>query len=80
MGGFAPDWLVFRLGINPKTGRALICFRNERRITEEEANQDLDRWREFWRDYRPGDGDAAVAQAIADMAGVTGRAVVTRYA
>ena len=43
MGGFAPDWLVFRLGINPKTGRALICFRNERRITEEEANRDLDR-------------------------------------
>jgi hypothetical protein len=66
MGGFAPDRLIFRMGINPKTGRALVCYRNERRVTEEVAAAELARWRAIWRDYRPGDGDPAIAAVLAE--------------
>jgi hypothetical protein len=51
IGGFAPDRLVFRLGIHPKTGKALVCYRNERRVSPEVAAADLARWRQFWRDW-----------------------------
>jgi hypothetical protein len=51
IGGFAPDRLVFRLGIHPKTGQALVCYRGERRVSEEVAAADLARWRQFWRDW-----------------------------
>jgi hypothetical protein len=63
VGGFAPDRLVFRLGINPKTGQALACYRNERRVSEEEAAADLARWRRFWRD-RHREGRRASQAAI----------------
>jgi hypothetical protein len=69
MGGFAPDRLIFRMGINPKTGRALVCYRNERRVTEEVAAAELARWRAIWRDYRPEDGDPAVAEALMEKTG-----------
>jgi hypothetical protein len=49
IGGFAPDRLVFRLGIHPKTGQALVCYRNERRVSPEVAAEDLARWRRYWR-------------------------------
>jgi hypothetical protein len=50
MGGFAPDQLITRLGINPRTGRAFASYRNERRISDDEAVAALAEWRRFWRD------------------------------
>ena len=50
MGGFAPDQLITRLGINPRTGLAFASYRNERRIPDDEARQALDEWRRWWRD------------------------------
>jgi hypothetical protein len=69
MGGFAPDRLVFRLGINPKTGQALACYRNERRVSEAVAKADLARWRRFWRDRHAGAyrEAGAEAEALAEM-------------
>jgi hypothetical protein len=45
MGGYAPDRLTTKLGINPRTGRALAYYRNERRVSEECAERDLAEWR-----------------------------------
>jgi hypothetical protein len=64
IGGFAPDRLVFRLGINPKTGQALACYRNERRVSEAVAAADLARWRRFWRDRHAANERRASQAAI----------------
>ncbi|HWP32956.1 MAG TPA: hypothetical protein VNL97_04335, partial [Solirubrobacterales bacterium] len=50
MFGFAPDHLVFMLGIHPKTGKPFVCYRNERRISTEEAYRYLDEWRQALRE------------------------------
>jgi len=52
MGGFAPDDLVYMLGIHPETGRPFACYRNERRISAEEAAEFLDEWRHSLREER----------------------------
>ena len=52
MGGFAPDDLVYMLGIHPETGRPFACYRNERRISTEEAAEFLDEWRHSLREER----------------------------
>ena len=50
MGGFAPDDLVFMLGINPETGQPFVCYHNERRISAGEATRLLDKWRQSLRE------------------------------
>jgi hypothetical protein len=50
MGGFAPDDLVFMLGIHPETGQPFACYHNERRISAEEASRFLDDWRRSLRE------------------------------
>jgi hypothetical protein len=49
MGGWAPDRLTTKLGINPKNGEALACYRNERRVSAECAEADLAAWRAAMR-------------------------------
>ena len=50
VGGFAPDHLVFMLGIHPKTGRPFACYLNERQISVEEATRLMDEWRRSLRE------------------------------
>ena len=50
IGGFAPDQLVFLLGIHPKTGKPFACYRNERRVSAEEAAEYLAEWRRSVRE------------------------------
>jgi hypothetical protein len=50
IGGFAPDDLVFLLGIHPKTGKPFACYRNERRVSAEEAALYLAEWRRSLRE------------------------------
>jgi len=45
MGGWAPDHLTTKLGINPRSGEPLACYRNERRVSTECAEADLAAWR-----------------------------------
>ncbi len=45
MGGWAPDKLTTKLGINPRTQRALACYQNERRVSAEMADAALAAWR-----------------------------------
>ena len=63
IGGFAPDRLVIRLGIDQRTGQALVCYRNERRVSPEVAAEDLARWRQFWRDRQSNEEPRALAEA-----------------
>ena len=65
MGGFAPHQITTRLGINPKTGRAFACYRNERRVSEAVAQADLARWRKWWRDRQRA---SAVDATMTDVA------------
>jgi hypothetical protein len=54
MGGWAPGQVVMKLGVNPKTGKALACYINEQRVPERTANRRLRRWRSWWRQRRRG--------------------------
>ena len=78
MGGFAPDEIVTRLGVNPRTGRAFASYRNERRISDDEAIAALAEWRRWWRDrlsqpksidLEPGDADREQAESHALVSG-----------
>ncbi len=61
IGGLAPHQLTTKLGIHPRTGRALACFFNERRISAQQAEAHLAQWRASWR-YRNGsEGGRSVA-------------------
>jgi hypothetical protein len=50
MGGWAPDYLITRLGVNPRTGAALQCYVNDYLIDEETAKAELARWRQWLRE------------------------------
>jgi hypothetical protein len=50
IGGFAPDDLVFLLGIHPKTGKPFACYRNERRVSAAEAALYMAQWRRSLRE------------------------------
>ena len=50
MGGWAPEYVIWKLGIHPKTGRAFICYINEREVTEEVADRKLAIWRQWLRE------------------------------
>jgi hypothetical protein len=54
MGGWAPDRLAFRIGIDPRTGRAFACYVNGRRVSEEVAREALREWRQWWWQRRQG--------------------------
>jgi hypothetical protein len=48
IGGWAPHHLYTRLGIDPRTGRALASYHNERRVTDHTATARLLAWRHWW--------------------------------
>ena len=50
MGGWAPDYAIWKLGIHPKTGRAFICYINQREVSEEVADRELTKWRTWLRE------------------------------
>ena len=50
MGGWAPYYVIWKLGIHPQTGRAFICYINQREVSEEVANRELTKWRTWLRD------------------------------
>jgi hypothetical protein len=50
MGGWAPDYVIWKLGIHPKTGRAFICYINQREVSEEVADRELTKWRTWLRE------------------------------
>jgi hypothetical protein len=50
MGGWAPDHVIWKLGIHPKTGRAFTCYINEREVSEEVADRELAIWRQWLRE------------------------------
>ncbi len=50
VGGWAPEWMIAKLGIHPRTGRAFICYINEREVSEEVANRELAKWRTWLRE------------------------------
>jgi hypothetical protein len=45
MGGYAPDHLITKLGINPRTGIAFAYYLNERRVSRKYAERELAKWR-----------------------------------
>ena len=50
MGGWAPDYVIWKLGIHPRTGRAFICYINQREVSEEVADRELTKWRTWLRE------------------------------
>jgi hypothetical protein len=59
-GGFAPDQLIARLGIHPRTGQAFAAYLGERRVSEETARAALAAWRRACR-HRAGTSSRAGA-------------------
>jgi hypothetical protein len=50
-GGWAPYYVIIKLGIHPRTGRAFICYINEREVSEEVADRELAKWRTWLREW-----------------------------
>jgi hypothetical protein len=51
IGGWAPAWVITKLGIHPKTGRAFISYINEREVIQEVADRELGKWRRWEREW-----------------------------
>src|SRR5688572_18706793 len=51
-GGWAPYYVIIKLGIHPRTGRAFICYINEREVSEEVADPELAKWRTWFREWQ----------------------------
>jgi hypothetical protein len=51
IGGWAPDWVIRKLGIHPKTGRAFISYINEREVIQEVADRELAKFRRWEREW-----------------------------
>jgi hypothetical protein len=53
VGGWAPYEIYMKVGINPRTGKALAYYKNDRRVSPEVVEAGLARWR---RSLREGGG------------------------
>jgi hypothetical protein len=52
VGGWAPDWVIVKLGIHRRTGRAFICYIKDREVPEEVADRELAKWRAWLRAWK----------------------------